>query len=336
MITRERATGRARPGTGRGVGVSAARARARAVAGGGAPRAGQRTWKQVRAHVVSQREYGAGFRWLELELPAGFTAPVAGQFVQLLLEFPSPVLLPRPMSVASVRRVGARLRVGFLYAAVGAGTRALAELPPGASVNVTGPLGRGYPLEEPGTPVLVAGGRGVAPLLMAAEVLARSRRRCEFVFGARTAGLLVGLREARSRLARAGSRLARGRGRLHLATDDGSRGFRGDVVGLLSKLAPGLERPLVIHACGPHGMLAAVARWAMANGARAHLAMESVMACGTGVCRGCPLPRSTEARARVLAEGADAAALKGNPEWAMCCTDGPVFEARELDWDRVT
>ena len=104
---------------------------------------------------------------------------------------------------------------------------------------------------------------------------------------------------------------------------------------LLDRLAPKLEGPLVIHACGPHGMLAAIARWAMANGARAHLAMESVMACGTGVCRGCPLPRSAEARDRVLAEGAEAAALQGNPEWAMCCTDGPVFESRELDWDRV-
>ena len=104
---------------------------------------------------------------------------------------------------------------------------------------------------------------------------------------------------------------------------------------LLDRLAPKLEGPLVIHACGPHGMLAAIARWAMANGARAHLAMESVMACGTGVCRGCPLPRSAEARDRVLAEGAEAAALQGNPEWAMCFTDGPVFESRELDWDRV-
>jgi dihydroorotate dehydrogenase electron transfer subunit len=120
-----------------------------------------------------------------------------------------------------------------------------------------------------------------------------------------------------------------------LATDDGSRGFHGNVVQLLEKLGAELEPPLVLHACGPHGMLGAVARWAMARGARAHLAMESVMACGTGVCRGCPLPRSAAARQRVLAEGAAAAALKGNPEWAMCCTDGPVFEARELDWDRV-
>src|SRR5262249_26412036 len=156
-----------------------------------AARSGERTWRQARARVVTQREYGAGFRWLELELPSGFVAPVAGQFVQLLIEFPSPVLLPRPMSAAAAPRVRGRLRVGFLCAAVGAGTRALAELPPGAHVSVTGPLGRGYPLHEQGTPVLVAGGRGVAPLLMAAEALAKQRRGCEFVFGARTAELLV-------------------------------------------------------------------------------------------------------------------------------------------------
>jgi len=122
LTTRERVPGRAA-------------SRVRVESRGPSARTSRRTWKQVRARVVSQREYGAGFRWLELELPAGFAAPVAGQFVQLLLDFPSPVLLPRPMSVASVRRVRSKLRVGFLYAAVGAGTRALAELPAGAGVD---------------------------------------------------------------------------------------------------------------------------------------------------------------------------------------------------------
>ena len=290
-------------------------------------------WRQLRATVRLQREAGAGFRWLELDLPREAALPAAGQFVQLLLPAPAPVLLPRPMSVAMAERRGARVRLGFLYAPVGAGTRALAALAPGATLEVTGPLGRGYPLAEPGTPVLVAGGRGVAPLLMAAGALAKQRRRAEFLFGARTRALLVGVREARERITRLG-------GRLHLATDDGTRGVRGNVIGLLDRLAPKLAAPLVIHACGPHGMLEAVARWAMTHGARAHLAMESVMACGTGVCRGCPLPRSAEARERVLTESAArglpaGAALLGNPEWAMCCTDGPVFEARELDWDRV-
>ena len=283
-------------------------------------------WRQTTARVFAHADYGAGHRWLELELAGDFPAPSAGQFVQLLLEPPSPVLLPRPMSVASVRRARGVLRLGFLYAPVGSGTRALAELGPGAAVEVLGPLGRGFPLDLEGTPVLVAGGRGVAPLLFAAEALARSRRRCEFLFGARSREHLVGLGEARERLARFG-------GRLHLATDDGSRGFRGTVVALLERLAPRLERPLVIHGCGPHAMLGALARWALGRGVPAFLAMESVMACGTGVCRGCPLPRSRAAR-----EAFDAAAtpsLYGNREFAMCCTEGPVFEAAALDWERV-
>jgi len=51
------------------------------------------------------------------------------------------------------------------------------------------------------------------------------------------------------------------------------------------------------------------------------------------VCRGCPLPRS--ARARAAYRRAPGPSLFGNEEWAMCCTEGPVFEAAELDWERV-
>jgi dihydroorotate dehydrogenase electron transfer subunit len=179
--------------------------------------------------------------------------------------------------------------------------------------------------------VLVAGGRGVAPLLFAAERLARAGgrapgRRCEFLYGARDRRRLVGPGEVRRRIARAG-------GRLHLATEDGSRGFEGDVVRLLARLAPRFAPPLVIHACGPHAMLKAVAAWAIDRGVEAHVAMESVMACGTGVCRGCPLPRSERDRA-AFRRGV-ATAPSANPEFAMCCTEGPVFEARALDWGRI-
>jgi dihydroorotate dehydrogenase electron transfer subunit len=289
-------------------------------------RAALAAWTQVEARVARHEDWGAGHRWLDLEVPGDFPAATAGQFVQLLLAPPNPVLLPRPMSIAGARRARGRVVLGFLYAPVGVGTRALAALGPGARLEVLGPLGRGFPLETPGTPLLLAGGRGVAPLLFAADALARAGRRCRFLFGARSAAQLVGVNEARARLARNG-------GRLHLCTDDGSRGRRGHVVALLESLRPKLEGPLVIHACGPHAMLNAVARWGLAHEVPAFLAMESVMACGTGVCRGCPLPRS-EAGRRAF-DPARTPSLYGNREFAMCCTEGPVFEARDLDWDRV-
>jgi dihydroorotate dehydrogenase electron transfer subunit len=285
------------------------------------------TWRQAVAHVARQEDRGAGHRWLELEVEPPFARPGPGQFIQILLPAATtPVLLPRPMSVASVARRQGALRVGFLYAPVGAGTLALAQLGPGSRVQILGPLGRGFPLGHAGTPVLLAGGRGVAPLLFAAEVLARARRRAVLVFGARTAAQLVGLAEAHRRLAASG-------GRLHVCTDDGSAGPRGTVLDLLERLAPGLRPPLVLHACGPHAMLKAVAAWAVRHRAPAFVAMESVMACGTGVCRGCPLPRSAAARAAW--DPARASSLHGNREWAMCCAEGPVFAAGDLDWERI-
>jgi dihydroorotate dehydrogenase electron transfer subunit len=293
-------------------------------------------WRQVTGHVVRHADAGAGHRWLDLKVPRGFVAPSPGQFVQLLLDPPSPVLLPRPMSVASVRRTARGVELGFLYAPVGPGTHALAALARGAAVDVLGPLGRGFPLEVAGTPFLVAGGRGVAPLLFAAERLQRDGRRCELLFGARDAAHLVALAEARRRLERAG-------GRLHLATDDGSRGFRGTVIQLLDRLATrpvpklgaGLQRSIVLHGCGPHAMLAELARWGTARNLPTFVAMESVMACGTGVCRGCPLPRSEAARARLARQRDRIPSLYGSPEFAMCCTDGPVFAAGELDWSHI-
>jgi dihydroorotate dehydrogenase electron transfer subunit len=286
------------------------------------------SWLQTHARVSAHRAYGADHLWLDLEVPRSFARPSPGQFVQLLLRAPAPVLLPRPMSVASVRERGDRRVLGFLYGAVGSGTRALAQHRVGDTIEVLGPLGRGYPLEVPGTPVLVAGGRGVAPLLFAAQILGRAGRRCEFFFGARNKATLVGLDDAHRQLDRFG-------GRLHLATDDGSKGMRGTVVELLERAASRLPQPLVIHACGPHGMLEAVGHWAMRRGSPSFLAMESVMACGTGVCRGCPMPRSAEAKARYLKSRGDSPSLLGNAEYAMCCTEGPVFAAEELDWERV-
>lgn len=291
-------------------------------------------WRQSRARVVRQADHGAGHRWLELEVKSPFALPVPGQFVQLRLpSAANPALLPRPMSVASVARSRSGMRLGFLYAPVGIGTRALAGLGADSEVELLGPLGRGFPLEHPGTPVLLAGGRGIAPLLFAAEVLARRTRRgraarsAVLLFGARGRAQLVGLEDAHRRLAALG-------GRLHVCTDDGSAGPRGDVVRLLERVSPGLTGPLVLHACGPHAMLKAVALWALARGVPAYLAMESTMACGTGVCRGCPLPRSVGARAAY--DPATAPSLHGNRDWAMCCAEGPVFAAADLDWERIS
>ena len=217
-------------------------------------------WRQRAARVVEQEAVGAGHSRLELDVPLPFAVAAPGQFVQLRLPAPRPVLLPRPMSVSGVARARGALRLEFLYAAVGAGTRALAALGPGAEVGVLGPLGRGFPLAHPGTPVLVAGGRGVAPLLFAADVLAPdppARR------AARSARARAGCSSAWPRPTAASRRTAAA---CTSAPTTAAAARAATSCDCSTASCPALAGPLVLHACGPHAMLGAVARWALARG----------------------------------------------------------------------
>ena len=73
----------------------------------------------------------------------------------------------------------------------------------------------------------------------------------------------------------------------------------------------------VVCACGPTPMMKETARVAAARGAECHLALESTMACGFGVCVGCV----------VASRGAD-----GETRYLRTCIDGPVMNAAELAW----
>jgi dihydroorotate dehydrogenase electron transfer subunit len=70
---------------------------------------------------------------------------------------------------------------------------------------------------------------------------------------------------------------------------------------------------LVIYACGPHAMLAAVSRIAAEHGIACHVSMEERMACGLGACMGCSIPQKSGGYKRA-------------------CKEGPVFDATEIDW----
>jgi dihydroorotate dehydrogenase electron transfer subunit len=73
----------------------------------------------------------------------------------------------------------------------------------------------------------------------------------------------------------------------------------------LARLLPGFEG--TVYACGPDGMLGAVAALAAEHGVPCQLAMEAAMACGFGACHGC--------------------AVRIDGRWKRLCVDGPVVEA---------
>jgi dihydroorotate dehydrogenase electron transfer subunit len=230
-----------------------------------------------------------------------------GQFVMIHPGKFSEPLLPRPFSIHGIQGS----RVDLLIRAVGQGTRQLCGLSPGEVLEIKGPLGRGFKLDSEKDPILVAGGIGVAPLLYLADRLSKMKKNNtvappRLLIGAGSKKELVGLGEFK----KVGLRV-------QAVTEDGSFGRKGLVTDLLKGIpAKGLDRAM-IYACGPQGMLRAVASWAVAGNIPCQVSLEARMACGMGACLGCSVARHSNS----------------GQGYAKVCRDGPVFEAREVDWD---
>ena len=262
-----------------------------------------------RAGVIENRRVSKALRRLTLAVPEDWGPPLPGQFVSLTLERPwddvgpgraDGPLLRRPFSVSDFRRDGAHCRIEILYAAVGQVTGRLALTPSGTELDLLGPLGTSFPSEGLADPVLVAGGRGVAPFVFYARARARRGLAFTLIYGARTGAELVALPELPA-------------DHVHLASEDGARGTCGTAGALLDARGAGHDGPIL--SCGPHGMLHAVAAWARSRGRRCWVSVESIFGCGVGLCGGCAVP-----------------ARGGGFRWA--CRDGPVIDAEELDWER--
>ena len=248
---------------------------------------------------------GAGIFRLRLEAPEIAAAARPGQFVMAACGVERDPLLRRPFSVHDVTEDGG---LDLLIREVGRGTALLAALRAGERVSVLGPLGRGFSLpgeSEQGEIALVGGGIGTAPLLFLARRLLERGRAAEGVH------VLVGAAHAAEARILREDFLELGCP-VHISTDDGSLGHHGFVTELLPLLPAGINR---ICACGPRPMMAAAARFAEARGIACEVSLETRMACGLGACLGCAVP------------------VPGEPNrYRHVCKDGPVFNAREVDW----
>jgi dihydroorotate dehydrogenase electron transfer subunit len=224
-----------------------------------------------------------------------------GQFAHLRIPLMRDALLRRPFSIFQVSGE----TISILYKIVGKGTEILGRMKSRERLSALGPLGHGFTVPEPcgETPLLVAGGYGMAALYLLAQ---RSPRKgIVFVGGRRRADILC---EAEFR--------ALG-WEVRAATEDGSHGEKGVVTQpLITELRRG-SAGRKLFACGPTGMLKAVGRIAEEFNVPAELSMDEHMCCGVGVCLTCVVPTK-----------------RGDSwEYARTCTEGPVFDARQIVWE---
>ena len=266
--------------------------------------------------VEQQRVLGQIFR-LRLHAPEIAGAARPGRFVMVRVREGNDPLLRRPFSLSRI--YPQRGEVEILYRVVGRGTWLMSALLPGSSVSLVGPLGNGFELPEKSSYPLafIAGGIGIAPLLELIDRVISNRgengaKDLRLFYGARTANELLPVD------------LLRIPGlRVHLATDDGSLGYKGRITRMFEEvLAEGVFRPSLIYSCGPLAMQYNVAGWALANDTPAQLSLESLMACGIGACLGCALPAQTP-------EDPDA------ERFVHVCVDGPIFSAGSIKWNKI-
>jgi len=214
-----------------------------------------------------------------------FTRP--GQFLNVRLDG---LFLRRPISVCDWTEDS----VTILYKVVGTGTRRMAAMKEGETLDILTGLGNGYDTAKSGSaPLLVGGGVGVPPLYGLCRTLVAEGKKPTVILGFNTAAEVFYEEEFKALGAN-----------VIVATADGSRGVKG----FAAHAMEGLDYTYV-YTCGPELMLKSVYDAAPTSG---QFSFEERMGCGFGACMGCTCETKY-----------------GNKR---ICRDGPVLEKEEIIW----
>ena len=253
--------------------------------------------KQLKDLKITSVEYlHPRFVLIKLKSDEALPEIKPGQFVEVKVEGSASTFLRRPISINYVDKENSE--IWLLVQLVGNGTRAMARLNEGDSLNVLFPLGNGFAAPKKGEKVLlVGGGVGVAPLLEYGKALKEVGAKPVFLLGARTKADLMQLD------------LFGKYGDVYITTEDGSEGEKGFVTQHSVLTKESFDR---ISTCGPKPMMVAVARFAKANSIPCEVSLENMMACGLGACL-CCVEKT----------------VKGN---VCVCKEGPVFNINDLTW----
>jgi len=220
-----------------------------------------------------------------------------GQFVNVLVKDSPKTFLRRPFSIHMVDYENKTFDI--LVKAIGDGSNKLVHTKKGELIDVVFPLGNGFKAPQKGEKILlIGGGVGIAPMLHLGKEAKEIGSDVHFLLGARSEDDHILVSEFESF------------GVVYLTTDDGSLGVKGFVVD--HPILNSKEEFNRIYCCGPDPMMHAVAQKAKQLNIECEVSLENMMACGFGVCL-CCVTKTKE----------------GNK---CVCTDGPVFNINELEW----
>lgn len=235
--------------------------------------------------------------WIQTEQIGKEAKP--GQFVSMYTNNAGK-LLPRPISLCEIDNEQGRLRVVYRVTGKDTGTEIFSKLVSGDKIELLGPLGNGFPLEQAeGKRVfLMGGGIGIPPMVETAKQLGGQ---VMVIAGYRDELFLTEELEKSSAL--------------YVATESGSAGTKGNVLDAVMENQLNAD---VIFACGPTPMLRAIKNYAQERDIPCWISMEEKMACGVGACLAC-VCKSKEVDGHSHVHN------------KRICKDGPVFLASEVE-----
>lgn len=214
-----------------------------------------------------------------------------GQFVNIQIEGFS---LRRPISISSVDET----TFTIVYKTVGDGTKRLAQMAEGQTLDIIGPLGSSYPLDiEENDVLIIGGGVGVPPLYELAKQYRRKGKNVYAVLGFQDKDSVFYEEEFQNLGCQT-----------YIATMDGSYGTKGTVIDAIREH----EIPCdFVCACGPRMMLHAVED----RYTKGYMSFEARMACGIGACMACVARDKKEA-----------------DMYHRICKEGPVFPIGKVEY----
>jgi len=237
---------------------------------------------------------------MEIEAPYVAKKAEPGQFIILRTDENGERI---PLTIADYDRI--KGTVTIIFQIVGKTTKVLSEMEEGDSLlDFVGPLGVASHFDNVKKVVVIGGGLGTAIAYPQAKKLHSMGVEVDSIIGFRNSELIILEDE-----------MAKVSDRLFIATEDGSKGYKGFVTNVLQKLIDEGNKYDLVIAIGPLIMMKVVSELTKKYGIKTVVSMNPVMVDGTGMCGGC----------RVTVGG----------KTKFACVDGPDFDGHEVDFDEA-
>ena len=223
-----------------------------------------------------------------------------GQFVNILPDSKWDLAMRRPMSLAGVNGDNIQL----IYKVFGHGTDLMSKWKKGDKIDIIGPLGNSW-CDFKKTPVLIGGGVGIAPIIYLSNYLKKENILHYLIMGAQDKNGHFLDHDIKNRVL--------------LSTDDGSVGIKGNVLDAFKVLNLRNDE-IKIFSCGPSIMMESLKGFSSINDIDCDLALETIMACGFGICQGCTVEYTS----------GEIESPSYRSKYGLVCLDGPIFNSKKI------